>query len=357
MLPFDAAKCVEIQTNWGDKQWNNDRPISNLWTFWTNNTCHPFPESSQSSSCARGFYGDYVVPAKTREHIKYTIDFARQNKLPLIRNTGHDFIGRTTCWGSIILNTHVFKDVTFVKKYTGPGTWRGGAATVGAGIQGRELPRLANKQRPPQVVVAGECPTVGFASGYILGGGCGPLASLYGMAADQVLSFEVVTASGKTFHLCCDSLTVKTYNDLPSSAVIFNVNFTHTIDFELYWKGVDAFHFLSNRYVENGLVVHYELSPLRLHVQAFLNPKRPLRSSMTNQPTNRREAPVRQLDAGGIPYSRETKQFQTFFDLYVDDFEDEGSGASALTGGWIYTRKDIAQNATAINAAQRLTAE
>lgn len=140
----------------GDEQWNTDHPIS---TYWTNSTCYPFPESSESSSCARGSYGDYVVLAKTREHIKYTIDFARKNNLRLsIRNTGHDFMGRSTGWGSLVLNTHAFKDVSFVKKYTGPGTWRGRAVTVGAGIQGRELLRLANKQSPPQVVVTGECP-------------------------------------------------------------------------------------------------------------------------------------------------------------------------------------------------------
>ncbi|KAF5323965.1 hypothetical protein D9611_008427 [Ephemerocybe angulata] len=63
------------------------------------------------------------------------------------------------------------------------------------------------------------------------------------------------------------------------------------------------------------------------------------------------------LDAEDIPYLPETKQFQTFFDLYIDVFEDEGSGASALIVGRIYTGKDIAQNATAINAAQRLTVE
>ncbi|KAF6750575.1 FAD binding domain-containing protein [Ephemerocybe angulata] len=341
---LDAAKCGEVQTNRG-----TDHPIS---TYWTNSTCYPFPESSESSSCARGSYGDYVVLAKTREHIKYTIDFARKNNLRLsIRNTGHDFMGRSTGWGSLVLNTHAFKDVSFVKKYTGPGTWRGRAVTVGAGIQGRELLRLANKQSPPQVVVTGECPTVGLAGGYIQGGGHGPLATFYGMAADQVLSFEVVTASGKfvtanaasnpdlfwalkgggppTFAVIV-SVTVKTYDDLLSSTVIFYPNSTHTADLEHFLKGVNAFHSLANRYVENGLFVYYSLSLLQLRVQPFVAPNKT----------------ASELDA------------ITFFDLYIDIFEEEGSGAPGqLIGGRIYTRKDIAQNATAINAAQRLTVE
>jgi len=67
-------------------------------------------------------------------------------------------MGRATGYGALVINTHSFKDVTFVEKYSGPGDWRGGAVTVGAGIQVREVYRLANAQNPPVVVVGGECP-------------------------------------------------------------------------------------------------------------------------------------------------------------------------------------------------------
>ena len=46
-------------------------------------------------------------------------------------------------------------------------------------------------------VVSGDCPTVGIAGGYTQGGGHSLLNSVYGMAADNVLEFEVVTADGK----------------------------------------------------------------------------------------------------------------------------------------------------------------
>ena len=67
-------------------------------------------------------------------------------------------MGRSTGFGSLVINTHGFKDVSFVQQYQGPGSYRGGAVTVGAGVQGRELYRLANAQNPPVVVVGGECP-------------------------------------------------------------------------------------------------------------------------------------------------------------------------------------------------------
>lgn len=70
-------------------------------------------------------------------------------------------------YGSLAINTHSFKQVEWIKNYTGPGGYRGSAVTVGAGVQVRELYRLANQQNPKVVVVGGECPTVGLAGGYI----------------------------------------------------------------------------------------------------------------------------------------------------------------------------------------------
>jgi len=67
-------------------------------------------------------------------------------------------MGRSTGYGSLAINTHSFKDVEFIKKYAGPGDWRGGAVKVGAGIQGRELLRKAFAESPKVAVVTGECP-------------------------------------------------------------------------------------------------------------------------------------------------------------------------------------------------------
>jgi hypothetical protein len=58
----------------------------------------------------------------------------------------------------LTINTHSFRDVKFTKKYNGPGKWTGSAATVGAGVQGRELFRQAFAQSPKVVIVGGECP-------------------------------------------------------------------------------------------------------------------------------------------------------------------------------------------------------
>ena len=45
--------------------------------------------------------------------------------------------------------------------------------------------------------MGGECPTVGIAGGYSQGGGHSLLSSIYGLGADQILEWEVVTAQGQ----------------------------------------------------------------------------------------------------------------------------------------------------------------
>ncbi|KAJ3516251.1 hypothetical protein NLJ89_g1240 [Agrocybe chaxingu] len=369
---FDAAKCADVQANFFGQQWTTDQPIANMWTYWTNETCLPFP-TENGQTCTRGFYGDYVITAKTKKHMKVGIDFARENNLRLvIRNTGHDFLGRSTGFGSLVLNTHSFKDVTFTNRYTGPGNYRGGAVTVGAGMQLRDLYRLANAQSPPVVVVGGECPTVGIAGGYIQGGGHGPMSSFYGMAADQALSFEVVTASGKyvtanavenrdlfwalkgggpsTFAAII-SVTVKTFPEVPAAGIILNINSTHTNDTELFWKGVAAVHDLSNHWVDHGIFIYHEITTLRLHVQPIVGP------NMTAVQINAIAKPMFDaLESQGVPYSTVTKEFPTFFDLYIDMFEDEGAGSSALVGGRIFVRQDIEENASGIIEAYKTAA-
>jgi hypothetical protein len=100
----------------------------------------------ESATCVSSF----AIPATTLCEICFPIrlqDFG----LTQIR-------GRSTGYGSLIVNTHSFKDVNFMQKYTGPGGWTGSAATVGAGVQGRELFRKAFAQSPKVVIVGGECP-------------------------------------------------------------------------------------------------------------------------------------------------------------------------------------------------------
>lgn len=72
--------------------------------------------------------------------------------------------------------------------YTGP------AIKAGAGVSGALLVETADSHG--LVAVTGECPTVGTVGGYSQGGGHSALSTAFGLGADQVLEYEVVTTSG-----------------------------------------------------------------------------------------------------------------------------------------------------------------
>jgi hypothetical protein len=86
------------------------------------------------------------------------------------------------------------KETTLVKAYKSR-VYSGPALRLGAGVEVREAYTFADKNG--LMVVGGNCPTVGIAGGYTQGGGHGPLASKFGLAADQVLEWQVVTAAGQ----------------------------------------------------------------------------------------------------------------------------------------------------------------
>jgi len=104
----------------------------------------------------------------------------------------NSFLGRSTGAGALSVWTHYLKDIEFQE--WSDDYYRGSAVKVGAGIEGYEILEAASAQG--LVVVGGECPTVGIAGGYTQGGGHSALSTEFGLAADQTLQFEVVTASG-----------------------------------------------------------------------------------------------------------------------------------------------------------------
>ena len=102
------------------------------------------------------------------------------------------FFGRSTGAGALAIWTHHLDSISFVS--WSDSTFRGTAMKIGAGVMGYQAARAADAAG--RVVVTGECPTVGLA-GFSMGAGHSALSTSFGMGADQVLSYEVVTASGQ----------------------------------------------------------------------------------------------------------------------------------------------------------------
>lgn len=160
--------------------------------FFANQSCDPW--TSRERPCELGTYVRYAVNATGAEDIAAAVIFAREKNVRLVvRNTGHDYLGRSTGAGSLAVWTHYLKDIIPIQ--WGDEEFAGTALKLGAGVQGYEMLQAATALG--RVAVGGECPTVGVAGGYTQNGGHSAISTNFGLGADQTLSFEVVTASGK----------------------------------------------------------------------------------------------------------------------------------------------------------------
>ncbi|KKY38237.1 putative 6-hydroxy-d-nicotine oxidase [Diaporthe ampelina] len=170
--------------------------------IFANESCDPFTD--RAAQCVIGSYVQYAVNATGASDYFETLAFAQQRNIRLvIRNTGHDYLGKSTGAGALALWTHHLKDIA-VLDYSS-NAYTGKSMRVGAGVQASEAQSLANSLG--LVVVEGDCPTVGIAGGYTQGGGTSPLGSKFGLAADQVLE-------GNTFKILQSYLPNGTSQDL-----------------------------------------------------------------------------------------------------------------------------------------------
>ncbi|KAJ0383473.1 hypothetical protein COL922a_010418 [Colletotrichum nupharicola] len=193
---YDAARCEHITNEWTNSTIHTEDPTSVMSPLYQGLTCMPSGVNNISAgTCTVGGYPSYVVKATNVAQIQLAVNFARNLNLRLVvKNTGHDFNGRSSGSGALSVWTHLLKSINFYNNYK-TGSYSGPALKVGAGVQGFELYEAAEKYGV--TAVGGEGMTVGYAGGYLAGGGHSPMSPKYGIAADSVLSIDVVTPDGR----------------------------------------------------------------------------------------------------------------------------------------------------------------
>ncbi|KAJ5447299.1 FAD-binding type 2 [Penicillium cf. griseofulvum] len=253
---YDQSQCAQLQSNWGFAVTHYKNPSSIMAPIFTNLSCNPF--SSKDSPCTIGNYVQYAVNATDATHVQKTIHFAARHNIRLvIRNTGHDLLGKSTGAGGLAIWMHYMKDISIVDYDSSQ--YSGKAIKVGAGVQSFEGSDVAYKAG--LVIVGGSFTTIGLAGGYSQGGGHGQLTSRVGLAADQVLEWEVVLANGDlviaspsdypdlywalsgggggTYGVVV-SMTSKAYPELPTASG--NLSFSDTgVSRDTFFEAVEVF--------------------------------------------------------------------------------------------------------------------
>ncbi|KAI1768641.1 FAD-binding domain-containing protein [Hypoxylon sp. FL1150] len=269
----DQAACNILLFNATFNNYYINNPV-NVFSEWPEgDTCHLRPAAGEN--CTQGGFPTYVVNATSVKQIQMAVNFARNKNLRLvIKNTGHDLIGRSTGAGSLSIWTHWLKDFEFVPEYK-VGEYSGRAARVGSGIESWEM--FAHMAANNMTVLVAGGYTVGAYGGWIQGGGHSALASKYGLGADQALSIQVVTADGRfvtadptqntdlfyalrgggggTYGVVT-SLVIKAHpaTTVLSSTIAYSVgggfNVSVPGDLDKFWAGFDIYHAFGNKVVD-----------------------------------------------------------------------------------------------------------
>ncbi|KAI1338181.1 FAD binding domain-containing protein [Xylariaceae sp. FL0016] len=191
---FDEEQCAALRDVWYYPETHLPSPSSPMAYQFTNNSCNPFLDPD--TPCDIGYYVAYTINATTTTDIQAGIAFVEEHNIRLvIRNSGHDYLGKSTGAHALAIWTHYMKSLELVESYSGPGDYSGVAIKAGAGIEDIEAYEFA--QSNGLMVAGGNCPSVGLTGGFTQGGGISILSSRVGMGADQALEFEVVTGKGE----------------------------------------------------------------------------------------------------------------------------------------------------------------
>ncbi|KAK3328745.1 hypothetical protein B0H66DRAFT_822 [Apodospora peruviana] len=191
---YDSAKCDFLLNNASSTRFYVDDPVTIMTKWPQGETCYP-ETNPANGTCTQGGFPAYVVNASSVAQIQAAVNFARNKSLRLvIKNTGHDFDGRSAGAGSLSVWTHFFKGFEFLPQYS-QGNYTGLAARVGAGLETWELYQFMDDFNI--TIVTPGAGTVGGVGGWMAGGGHGVISSSYGLGADQPLELQVVTADGR----------------------------------------------------------------------------------------------------------------------------------------------------------------
>ncbi|KAK4212636.1 6-hydroxy-D-nicotine oxidase [Rhypophila decipiens] len=191
---YSKDTCSYLVNNASSTRFFLDDPVNSLTTWAQGGSCLQMLDTT-GRTCNQQGTPTYVVNASSVAHIQAAVNFARNHNLRLvIKGTGHDFHAKSSGSGSLSVWTHFLKSMTYLcrsslRDYTGP------VVRIGAGVEAWEA---YNFMLAKNITFAAPLEaSVGHGGGWTLGGGHGPLTSLCGLGADQVLSINVVTADGR----------------------------------------------------------------------------------------------------------------------------------------------------------------
>ena len=340
------ASCAAFQVEWTDAFYHADNPFTGIYN---DDTCRP----DATAPCSSAGYAAYAIEAINATDVQAGVRFAAQTGVRLIvKGTGHDYPGRSKGPGSLEIWTHRLTGLSLsTLNPTTKGLQQIATIKISAGMQWNEVYTFAADHN--LTIVAGAERSVGV-GGWILGGGHGPVTSLFGLGADQVLELEVVTADGQyqvvneasnpdlfwalrggggsTFAVML-SVTVKVYPGIPGTSIQFS--YTTTAASDTFWNMAARFHTHVPGLVDGGTTGYVYVSPSGGSVAGiFIFPQKTRQQAAAIMSPLQRDMSGAGWAAAPIRNSSTPTDFDSFSRFWLSN-PQESVGFDGRLGSWL----------------------
>ncbi|KIJ49487.1 hypothetical protein M422DRAFT_160609 [Sphaerobolus stellatus SS14] len=358
---FNAEKCEYIRDHWRETALHLSSSSSVMAPFFANRSCDPF--TAPDDQCVIGSYVQYSVNVSVPAHVSNTLAFAKKHNIRfVVRNTGHDYLGRSTGTGGLAVWLHYVQDIEWIDRFVST-SYDGPAIKAYAGVSVEQIYKAAAAKN--HVVVGGCCRSVGFTGGYIQAGGHSLLTSLLGLAADSALEYEVITTQGSlviasptenedlywaltgggggTYGVVW-SVTVIAHPNFP--VTVANISFTSDdISQEAYWDALRSFQANAPNFTDQGIAITSFYSASLFRIGPLVAPK--LSGSQVEAILEPFLTRLRML---GITYTEfSITSYSNFMDAYDNTGFDEIQVANFQLGGWILPRSLFESTSTSFD--------
>lgn len=150
------------------------------------------------NQCYQGSVSPYYIPVTAVSDVQAAMAFTKAHKIPLvIKNSGHDYKGRSAAPNSLALWTHtLMSGPSLEKEFIPDGCTHslGDGVTFGAGQNFNNMYLFAEANNV--TIVGGSSRTVGIGGGWITGGGHSSISNIYGLGVDNVMQLRGVLPNG-----------------------------------------------------------------------------------------------------------------------------------------------------------------
>ncbi|KAI1457894.1 FAD-binding domain-containing protein [Annulohypoxylon moriforme] len=281
---YNETTCASITSQWETPSYQISQPLGIQYYIFEGVSCLPPSLTRTGANCTLGGMPSYVVKATNVAQIQLAVNFARNLNLRLIvKNKGHDFKAKSSGGGALSIWTNALQGIQYLgPNYAhGASGYKGPAFKIGSGVEALAIYTAADNLGLH--VVGGNTRTVGIGGGYIAGGGHSPLLSKYGMAADQVLSMEVVLPNGRFVSVdeknypdlffalrggggstwgIVTSLVIRAYPRTPVSTLSYSFGVSDNVSTEVFWNGVNTVFSKFPEYADAGMYSYFSVSCL-----------------------------------------------------------------------------------------------